>query len=231
MRILVRPPEIPDDPSSPPPPRAPSLHLGIRVWLIRHAEVHDDWQDKAYGCLDVPLSPAGEKESADLAASFARTPLARIASSPLRRALLLGQALARATSAPLTVDPRLREVSRGDWQGLPREEFRARWEREREAFAADPWNWKGHGGESDADIFARAFEALVETARAAGDAHGRTIALATHYNVIRALVTRTVGLRPSQSFTFRNDTARASLLVDEPGGWVLARANVAGPDG
>ncbi|MFN0007693.1 MAG: histidine phosphatase family protein [Planctomycetota bacterium] len=230
MRILVRPPDIPDDPNAPAPERAAPLGLGVRVWLIRHAEVHDDWQDKAYGNLDVPLSPTGERKTLDLAASFARTPLARVASSDLSRALLLGKNLSATTSAPLTVDPRLREVWRGDWQGLSRADFRARWESEREAFAADPWNWKGHGGESDAEIFARAWAVLVETARAARDAESPTIALATHYNVIRALVTRAVGLRPSQSFSFRNDTARASLLVDEPGGWVLARANVASPD-
>ena len=229
MRILVRPPDIPDDPRAAAPERAPSLGLGTRVWLVRHAEVHDDWQDRAYGSLDVPLSPQGERETAELATAFARAPLARVASSPLSRALLLGQALARAAGAPLATDPRLREVDRGAWQGLPREEFRARWEAQRDAFAADPWHWKGHGGESDAEIFARAWAALEETARAV--APGSTIALATHYNVIRSLVTRATGLRPSQSFTFRNDTARASLLLDEPGGWVLARANVAGPDG
>jgi glucosyl-3-phosphoglycerate phosphatase len=231
MRILVRPPDIPDDPRAPAPERAPALGLGVRVWLLRHAEVHDDWQDTAYGSLDVPLSDEGVQQTRELAAAFARVPVARVASSPLARALLLGESLSEATSAPLVVDPRLREVWRGDWQGLPREEFRARWEKERDAFAADPWNWKGHGGESDAEIFARAWEVLVETARAASGSNSRTIALATHYNVIRALVTRAVGLRPSQSFAFRNDTARASLLLDGPDGWVLARANVAGPDG
>jgi bisphosphoglycerate-dependent phosphoglycerate mutase len=127
MRILVRPPDIPDDPRAPAPERAPSLGLGIRVWLLRHAEVHDDWQDRAYGSLDVPLSPAGERETAELAAAFARAPLARIACSSLARARVLGEALADSTSAPLVVDPRLREVDRGTWQGLPREEFRARW--------------------------------------------------------------------------------------------------------
>jgi acyl transferase domain-containing protein len=85
------------------------------------------------------------------------------------------------------------------------------------------------GGESDAEVFARAFAVLEETSRAAAGAGGHTIALATHYNVIRALVTRTIGLRPSQSFSFQNATARASLLVDEPSGWVLAKANVNAP--
>ena len=231
MRVYVRPPEIPDDPSIPTPAPAPSLGLGVRVWLFRHADVHDDWQDRAYGNLDVPLSPAGEEETRALSATFARTPIARVASSDLSRALALGRGLADATAAPLAVDERLREVWRGSWQGLPRAEFRARWEAQRDAFAADPWNWKGHGGESDAEIFARAWTVLEETARAAAASGGTTIALATHYNVIRTIATRALGLRPRESFAFRNDTARATLLVDEPAGWVLARANVATPQG
>jgi broad specificity phosphatase PhoE len=230
MRVPIRSPELTDGPDAPAPERAPSLGLGVRVWLIRHAEVHDDWQDTAYGNLDVPLSPNGERETHELAAAFGRVPLARVASSNLSRALLLGKKLSETTTAPLTVDSRLREVWRGDWQGLSRADFRARWEKERDPFAADPWNWKGHGGESDAEVFARAWAVLVETARAAGNGRAPTIALATHFNVIRTLVTRAVGLRPSQSFAFRNDTARASLLVDEPGGWVLARSNVASPE-
>jgi broad specificity phosphatase PhoE len=249
MRVPIRPPAISFDPASPSPGRVPSLGTSVRVWLVRHADVHDDWQTKAYGNLDVPLSEEGVLQTRALAQAFARTPLARVASSPLSRALLLGRGLAEATSAPLAVDDRLREVWRGNWQGLGVDEFRARWEAEREAFAADPWNWKGHGGESDADIWARAWPALQETVLAADEASREgahasrdpaqggtassdrriTVALATHYNVIRVLATRLSGLRPSQSYSFRNDTARASLIVDGRDGWVLSCANVAGP--
>jgi broad specificity phosphatase PhoE len=230
MRVPIRPPAITDDPNAAPPARAPSLATAARVWLVRHADVHDDWQKRAYGNLDIPLSARGIEETHALARAFATTPLARVASSPLSRALLLGQELARATGAPLAVDDRLREVFRGDWQGLPADEFRSRWEAERDAFAADPWNWKGHGGESDADIWARAWPALREAVLAAANTQPNvTVALATHFNVIRVLVTRLCGLRPSQSFTFRNMPAHASLVVDRAEGWVLECADVAGP--
>lgn len=230
MRVPIRPPEIADDPAAPPPPPVPSLGFSARVWLLRHADVHDDWQTRAYGGLDVPLSEAGVRETRALVEAFARVRFSRVASSPLSRALLLGRQLAERTGAPLAVDDRLREVSRGDWQGLPVEEFRARWEADRAAFEADPWNWKGHGGESDADIWARAWPALRETVLRvrAGDSPV-TVALATHYNVIRVLVTRLLRMRPSRSFTFRNQTARASLMVDGSGGWSLDCANVEAP--
>ncbi len=230
MRVPIRPPVIADDPNAAPAPRAPSLATSTRVWLVRHADVHDDWQKRAYGNLDVPLSERGIAETHALASAFARTPLARVTSSPLQRALLLGQELSRATGAPLAVDERLREIFRGNWQGLPADEFRARWEAERGAFAADPWNWKGHGGESDAEVWERAWGALRETVLAArATPPPATVALATHFNVIRVLVTRLCGFRPSQSFAFRNATAHASLVVDGPEGWILDRADVAGP--
>lgn len=229
MRVPIRPPEIPDDPAAPPPPPAPALGFPVRVWLLRHADVADDWQSRAYGNLDVPLSERGVEETRALVEAFSRTPFARVASSPLSRALLLGRQLSERTGAPLDVDDRLREVWRGAWQGLPVEEFRARWEAERPAFAADPWNWKGHGGESDADIWARAWPALRDAALRSRDASTPTIALATHYNVIRVLASRLSGMRPGQSFTFRNNTARASLLVDGAGGWTLECANVEAP--
>ena len=225
MRVPIRSPEIRDDPGGPAPERAPSLGTGARVWLVRHADVHDEWQQKAYGNLDVPLSETGIRETEAVVEAFARVPLAGVASSPLARALLLGRGLAGRAGAPLRIDERLREVWRGEWQGLSVDDFRSRWHAQAAEFVRDPWNWKGHGGESDAEIWDRAWPALQETALAAGGA-SRTIALATHFNVIRVLVTRATGLRPSQSFAFRNDTARASLLVDGPDGWTLARANV-----
>ncbi len=228
MRVPIRSPEVRDDPAAPPPERAASLGTKARVWLVRHADVHDDWQQKAYGNLDVPLSERGIGETRAVVEAFATIPLALVASSPLQRALLLGRGLADVAHAPLRIDERLREVWRGDWQGLSVDEFRARWHAQAAAFAADPWNWKGHGGESDADIWARAWAALTETVRAATSEKGlaTTVALASHFNVIRVLVTRMAGLRASQSFAFRNDTARASLLVDGEAGWALVRSNV-----
>jgi broad specificity phosphatase PhoE len=226
MRVVV-PPEFPahlDDESALEPER--TLGTGSRVWLVRHAEVHADWQKRAYGNMDVPLSDHGEAQTRAMCAAFAGARIARVASSNLSRALAMGRGIAEATGADLVIDERLREIWRGDWQGLPADEFRARWQADRDEFLARPWTWKPHGGECDADVFARAWP----TVRAACElARGAEVVLATHYNVIRVLVTRALGLKPSESFAFQNDPAHATLLVDAPHGWVLAASNVDGP--
>jgi probable phosphoglycerate mutase len=138
----------------------------------------------------------------------------------------MGRGIAAASGAELTIDENLREIWRGEWQGIAAEEFRARWRADRDAFLASPWTWKPHGGESDADVFARAWPVV----RAACElARGGDAALTTHYNVIRVLATRALGLKLHESFAFENDPARATLLVDAPQGWVLAASNADGP--
>lgn len=219
-------PAFPAVDASPTRPPEPAPGSGARVWLVRHAQVHADWQSKAYGNLDVPLSEAGLAATLAMSDAFAALPVTHVQSSDLARALAMGRGIARATGAPLAVDERLREIWRGEWQGIPADEFRARWSAESERFLADPWNWKGHAGESDADVFARAWPALIEAVEAA---RGGTVAVASHYNVIRVLVTRALGLAPRESFAFRNEPAHATLIVDSPTGWQLVAANVDSP--
>jgi len=223
---IIAPPSI-ALPETPSVAAAPSPGTRARIWLVRHAEVHVDWQKKAYGDTDVPLSPEGELDTARMAQAFAGRPLARVTSSDLARAHAMGRAVADSTRAPLVLDARLREIHRGQWQGLASDEFRARWERDAANFLAAPWHWKGHGGESDAELCARVWPALIEAVEATP---GRELALAAHYNVMRVLVTRALGLSTRQSFEFRNDPAHATLLVDEPGGFRLLGRDLPRPE-
>ena len=223
MRLIAPPPfPIPDE-AGPRPAPEPGPGSGTRIWLVRHAEVHADWHARAYGNTDVPLSEKGEQQTRAMGASFTGVRLDLVVASQLARARAMGEGIARASGAPLSIDERLREIWRGEWQGLPSNEFRRRWDLEKELFLADPWNWKGHKGESDADVFARAWPVLLESI---ARARGGTLALASHYNVIRVLVTRAMGWRPHESFAFQNDPAHAARIVDAPGGWRLEAQNL-----
>jgi broad specificity phosphatase PhoE len=203
-------------------PPFPGAGSRTRLWLVRHAEVHEDWQGRAYGNLDVPLSVAGEAQSAALARSLAELAPALVTSSPLARARVLGEAVAQACGAPLAIDARLAEICRGRWQGLSVSELHERWPEEVRAFYADPWRYDAHGGENDSALLERAAPAIT----ALLDVPGRTVVVATHYNVIRVLVARALEVAPQRSFGLRVDPAHAVLLVDGPRGWELLHANV-----
>jgi len=207
--------------------RHPGLSSGATVWLFRHGEVHEDWQGKVYGGIDVPLSAGGEADTATVARAFCGLRPRQVLSSTLQRARRLGEALSAATGAPLETDAGLVEVCRGRWQGLAVADLMARHAEEVAAFYADPWSFDAHGGESDRDVLARAWPAFERGVRAV---EGGLLAVACHYNVLRVLLARAAGISPEHSFRLRVDLAAACLLADAPGGWVLQRCNVRHPD-
>jgi len=206
------------------PGRHSGWRSGTRVWLLRHGAVEAGWSARAYGSLDAPLGEQGRAETAALARAFADSAPALVLSSPLARARALGEALARACGLPLELEPRLRELERGAFQG------RARTELERDpswgAYCADPWSYGAHGGESDAALLARAWPVLES---ACERARGGLVLIAGHYNVARVLAARALGIRCERSFALRLDTGCGLLLVDGPQGFELQHANASDP--
>lgn len=222
---LIGPPPLPPAAASPPPPPLPPAHSGRggRLWLARHAEVAPEYHGIAYGAMDVPLSARGEEQTRELAAAFAGTGVRSVHSSDLSRALALGQAMARATSAPLVVTRALREIDRGEWTGLPRAEFDARWNSAAEQYWRDPIHWRVPGGDSEASLFARAWPALLAALESTS---GGTAVIAAHANLIRIVLARTTGRGVLESYQLETRPAHASLLVDSPDGWRLAAFDV-----
>jgi len=206
--------------------RHPGCSSGAGVWLIRHGEVSADWQGRVYGGFDVPLSKAGLSDTTAAARRFGALPLRRVLTSSLQRARALGEALSVASGAPLDVEPALAEVQRGRWQGLASSELNQLHPAEVAAYYADPWEYREHGGESDRDVLARAWPPFERAVRAV---EGGLLAVACHYNVLRVLIARAVGIAPQDSFRVRIDLTAACYLVDGPQGWVLERSNVRTP--
>lgn len=196
------------------------------LWLVRHAEVHPDWQGRAYGNLDVPLSSAGEERTQELSRELAALPPRVVFSSPLARARALGESIAARSGAPLEVDERLAEIRRGSWEGRRVEELYRDEANAVACFYADPWSWCGHGGESDAALAARVWPAV----GSALERHaGGTLVFTTHYNVIRVIASLALGMPPARSFAFRVDPGRLVLFHDAPGGWRLLTSNARAP--
>ena len=219
------------------PGRHPGCGTGAWVWLLRHGEVAEEWQGRAYGGMDVPLSPQGALDTRTAVGAFSTLPFERVLSSHLVRARTLGEGIAQGSGARLSVSPGLAEIQRGTWQGLPIADLSRDRPLELAGFYADPWNYNAHGGETDRDVLRRAWPEL-ETGLRSG---ARLVAVTCHYNVVRVLLSRMLGLEPTVSFRLRIDLSGACLLHDapprpadprgpaDPGGWRLLRANVKGP--
>lgn len=96
------------------------------VLLIRHPE--SAWNRKGIyqGQMDIPLSPLGRIQAELVAARLGREHLNGVVCSPLRRARVLAQAIARYHHLSPQPDQRLTEIGHGPWEGLSRDEARKR---------------------------------------------------------------------------------------------------------
>ncbi len=153
--------------------------------LIRHAESSWNAAGRWQGHADPPLSDRGRRQAHALARELARETIDVLASSDLLRAAETAAIVGRARGLPPQLNPRLRELDLGDWEGLTRDEI------ERKAAAllrrfddADPEVRPG-GGENLRELEQRAVAAVSELVEANP---GRCVAVVTHLGVIRALL-------------------------------------------
>lgn len=97
-----------------------------RLLLVRHGETEWNRDERFIGSSDVPLSEQGTKQAEALAGRLAGESIAAVYSSGMMRALETASIIARIHDLAPIVDPRLREVSYGEWEGHTAEEVEDR---------------------------------------------------------------------------------------------------------
>lgn len=143
--------------------------------LIRHTRP-EGAEGLCYGRTDLALAEGFEAEAARLAAELPAA--VRLVTSPLSRCARLAAWLGAARGLAVETDPRLAEMDFGAWEGrawaaIPRGEL--------DAWAADLTGARPHGGETVAELAARARAALAEAA--AGPVPALVV---THAGIIKA---------------------------------------------
>ncbi|WP_432487816.1 histidine phosphatase family protein [Kineococcus sp. SYSU DK018] len=198
------------------------------VVLWRHGRTPFNAENRFQGQLDVPLDEVGRAQAAASAAHLAGLAPSALVASDLTRAADTAGALEALTGLRPQLDPALREVHAGAWQGLLHSEITASWPEE---YAA----WR-HGGDVRAGGGERRSEMAVRTAdaverHAAGVADGGTLVVASHGAALKGALLHLLGLDLGAwtAFAgFRN--AHWAVLARGRHGWVLGEYN-AGPPG
>ena len=192
------------------------------IYLLRHGEVVLAEARRFIGHLDVPLSARGEQQSRAQAARLAGATLTAVVTSDLERARRTGEIVGAPHGLVPVVVPSLREVAMGRWDGLTAEQIQ---EREPAAFAdwmARVGEFPFPGGESVADLLARAwpaFEAIVA-------AHeGEALAVVAHGGTNRALLCAALGLPLARLLALGQDYGALSVLARIGARWELRRLN------
>ena len=133
--------------------------------LARHGATDWNLAGRYQGQADPPLNALGRQQAEALADVLAAAPLAAIYSSDLQRAHDTAQAVAARHGLAVRVEPRLREVNQGAWEGMLHADILAGYPEEWAARERDPLHARAPGGESVAEVAARVIAAADDIAR------------------------------------------------------------------
>jgi broad specificity phosphatase PhoE len=186
------------------------------AYVIRHGETEWSRSGRHTGRTEVPLSAQGEQNARRLAGALGEVRFSLVLTSPRGRARRTCELAGLGGSA--ATDPDLAEWDYGDYEGLTSAEIlkaRPGWELFRDGCP---------GGESPAQVSARADRLIARIASVAGDA-----ALFSHGHFGRALAARWAGLPVVDGQLLLLDTASYGVLSFEHGSHrapVIARWNL-----
>ena len=156
--------------------------------LLRHGEVTS--KNRFCGSSDVALTPHGQHQmSTTLKANHANW--AQIISSPLIRCADVAQAYSSEYKFPLHIDPDLREMDFGAWEGQTSKEIYEQAPEALEQFWQDPMTHSPPQGEAFSVFRARVLNALTEHTRKHA---GGQLLFITHGGVIRIILAHVLNM-------------------------------------
>ncbi|MBN2345996.1 MAG: histidine phosphatase family protein [Candidatus Aminicenantes bacterium] len=179
-----------------------------RILLARHGMTAYNEADLLQGRIDNPLSARGRGEARSLAARLRDEPIDAFFSSPLQRALETAAIINQFHHRELTVVPEFSEIDLGEWEGQKYARVRESHSEVHRLWISDP-DFPVPGGESFSAVCVRVRAGLEKTLRNGQ----RTILIAGHASVNRAILAGLLDLTPAQARFFRTGNAALSQLL------------------
>jgi broad specificity phosphatase PhoE len=191
--------------------------------VLRHGRTAHNADGVIQGQLDTPLDDVGLGQAKAVAELFAALPLSVLVSSDLGRAAVTASAIGAASGVEVELDPRLRELDLGAWQGLTSDQARERFPDEHADWRSGRDVPRG-GGETYRQAGERAAACLrAALPRVPG---GGTLLAVTHGGTARAALGVLLELdRASWGRLAALGNTCWSTLVEAPWGWRLERHN------
>lgn len=179
--------------------------------IIRHGFSKNNKEKRFTGQFDAPLDEIGVMQ-AEITGKYISEnyKVDAIYSSDLSRAVNTAKPLADILSLPIITSPKLREINVGSWQNIlvsdviERDPEAYKWHKE------NPELTRFGDGESYAELTERAVDIIDEIAR---ENDGKTVAVATHGGLVRALLCHMKNMPISQINAPENSVCNASITI------------------
>ena len=189
----------------------------MKLFLTRHGQTDWNIARRYQGQTDVPLNETGTLQAALLAQRLSTHVIHAIYSSDLSRAMTTAKAIAEAQQLTpvLHSDPRWRELSFGDWEGMTYQEMSAQSPELFDAWMKDSLTVSTPNGETHRQLAERVQSAFDEIKAKHDD---ETVLVVGHSGSIQTLLALTLGVDLSRYWQFRvSQTSLSELTVYEDG--------------
>jgi broad specificity phosphatase PhoE len=194
----------------------------MRLFALRHGETAWTRERRFSGSHDLSLTPQGERQAQALADALAAERVAAVYASPLERTLRTAEIIARAQRLSVILEPDLREMAFGDWEGLTRDEVEARWPELFGVWRTAPERAVPARGEGLLEVAGRAAKALQQIR----DYHAEgTVVVVSHAIVLRLIVLEALGLGPERLWSLDASPAGLTEIEYQPGWATVHRMN------
>ncbi|MEW6182785.1 MAG: alpha-ribazole phosphatase [Bacillota bacterium] len=183
--------------------------MGCRIYLVRHGETIWNHALRYQGHADVALNERGIRQAEALAERLGVERFAAFFSSDLCRALDSARIIARPHGGRVKTLSALREIDFGEWEGLTRDEIKARFPEVSKQWWTRPYSTRLPGGETLSEVAARAVGALKQIAASHKD---EQVVVVSHGGVIRASIGHFIRMDLNQYWRLRQDNAALNVL-------------------
>lgn len=175
-----------------------------RLCLVRHGQTDWNLEGRYHGQSDVPLNENGRNQAVVLAQQLQGQSFIAIYTSDLQRAMETARIIASAIHLPVRLEPRLREINQGEWEGQLVEAIRARYTELWQRRALDPTNLRPPGGETVGEVAKRVYNALNDITRLHPTG---SVLIVSHGLALATVICKVRGITVGQAYTMIPDNA------------------------
>lgn len=195
----------------------------MRLIVVRHGATLHNAEARFTGQTDASLSALGMAQARVVAERLQSLDFTTVVSSDLLRATQTAREIvATRPSVSLRLDPDLREIALGAWEGRTYAEVRAQQPEALAAWQRDPIHGAPPGGETALALQRRVVAAFERWRTPEPDT---TLLWVTHGGVIAALLCHALGLDLTKRWQFRRDNASITEFDVGDGYVIVMRVN------
>jgi len=181
----------------------------LNLLLVRHGETDWNVTQRFQGQTDVPLNQKGHQQAAAIAQHLASEEIHAIYSSDLSRAWDTAEEIAKNHQCEVVAEPRLQEISFGQWEGMTYDELQQREPEAVKAWHNDIGSFSPPGGETLQQLSVSAAAAYQHISVNHQD---QTVILVAHGGSLQMLITNLLGLPPKSFWQFNLDHCSLSKI-------------------